>query len=93
MSRLALIALLGTVTLPFGVVETRAQSLDGAGLLGREPQYRDWRSYDLGRAQPYAVRPNPGFAGIYGRDGRRIGTIESRPNGGVAVYDRQGRRR
>jgi hypothetical protein len=47
------------------------------------------------RGERLEVRPVPGTdrSAVYGRDGRRIGTIERRPHGGSNFYDRDGRRR
>ena len=37
--------------------------------------------------------PDTGYSvGVYGKSGERVGTIETRPWGGVAIYDKQGRR-
>jgi hypothetical protein len=41
------------------------------------------------------VRPVPGTnsSAVYGKDGTRLGTIERKPYGGAAFYDRRGNRR
>lgn len=80
------------VALPFASSQANAQDL-----LIRRPG-GGWEAPRVPGAAPgerLDVRPVPGTgsSAVYGRDGCRLGTVESRPGGGAVFYDREGRRR
>lgn len=81
----------------FALLSLASSQAGAQDLLIRRPDGA-WETPRVPGAAPgerLEVRPVPGTSSsaVYGKDGRRLGTVESRPGGGSAFYDREGRRR